>query len=391
MIEVTNSAANNAKMPLISVIGIGGGGNNAVDRMLAAGLENVNFISINTDDQVLERCCAPQKLQIGKKLTGGLGAGADPSVGEASAEEAAEEIANTVAGSKMAILTCGLGGGTGTGAIPVVARICREQKVLTVAVVTLPFSFEGLPKHELAMKGLEALRTNIDMLLIIPNDKLLQVNEKNFYLEDAFIMADNVLKDTIQGITDIIYGTGIINLDYNDIQTTLGNKGLGHLGIGTVKSDESILDAVKQAINSPLLDTDISSATNILLNTSGRINLASLDEAVSYIREITNPAVKILWGTVNNRNSADEITVTLIATGLSDTEPKQKTQTTSEYCITEKPENHSNTVEEATEHRIAINSKADNDMILHIPIFLQKYSTLRKADNQNQKQGLLRH
>ncbi len=377
MIELVNTS-NSSRMPQFSVIGIGGGGNNAIDRMIAAGLENVSFISVNTDDQVLERCNAPQKIQIGKKLTGGLGAGSDPAIGEASAEEAAEEIANAVSDSKMAILTCGMGGGTGTGAIPVVARICREHKVLTVAVVTLPFSFEGLPKHELALKGLEALRSNIDMLLVIPNDKLLRINEKNFYLEDAFTMADNVLKDTIKGITDIIYGTGIINLDYNDIQTTLGNKGLGHLGIGTVKSDESILDAVKQAIDSPLLDTDISSATNILLNTSGKINLSALDEAVSYIREITNPAVKILWGTVKNRNADDEITVTLIATGLSDTEPKARPAAPVERIAAETSDRQ--TEDTAGARRpVTLNTGTDSDMVLHIPTFLQKYSSLRKS------------
>ena len=232
MLEVVKSDFRSSAIPVISVIGIGGGGCNAVDRMIEAGMKNVSFIAMNTDYQVLEDCHATEKLQIGKKLTSGLGAGGDPAIGEASAEESAEEIAAAVRDSKMVILTCGLGGGTGTGAIPVVARICREQKILTVGVVTLPFTFEGQSKQEMAQKGLEALREHTDMHLVIPNDKLLNITEKNFYLDDAFTMADSVLKYTIEGITGIIFGKGTINLDFNDLKTTITNTGLGHLGIG---------------------------------------------------------------------------------------------------------------------------------------------------------------
>ncbi len=318
MIEVVNTDSARSNKPVITVVGVGGGGNNAVDRMIEAGLDKVRFVSMNTDYQVLEDCQAQNRLQLGKKLTGGYGAGGDPSVGEASAEENAEEIASIVSGSKMVILTCGLGGGTGTGAIPVIARICREQEIVTVAVVTLPFSFEGQPRQEVAQKGLDSLRENVDMLLVIPNDKLLTINGKSFYLEDAFKIADSILKFTIEGITNIIFGKGTINLDFRDLKTILSNRGYGHFGIGTVSKDGPIMDAVKQAINSPLLDTDISSAASILINTSGHINLADLNEAISYIKQIARPNVNIMWGTVSTGDIGDDIVVTIIATGLSD-------------------------------------------------------------------------
>ena len=327
MIEVTSQESVNTKAPVITVIGIGGGGNNAVNRMVSAGMENVNFIAVNTDYQVLEDSLAERKIQIGRKLTAGMGAGADPAVGASSAEENEEDIIEAIHGTTMAILTCGLGGGTGTGAIPVTARICREQKILTVAVVTMPFSFEGVPQHEVAQKGLDELRENTDLLLVIPNDKLLQICEDDFYLEDAFLTADNVLRHTIEGITGIIFGRGVVNLDFNDIRTTITNSGLGHLGIGTVKKDGSIMDAIKQAINSPLLDTDISTASSILINTSGRLKTQDLNGALSYIREIARPDIRIHWGTVSYKDTEDMIKVTIIATGLSEktseSRPKQ--------------------------------------------------------------------
>lgn len=318
MIEIKTTGLAHNSMPIISVVGVGGGGNNAVDRMIDAGLENVKFIAINTDYQVLEDSKASIKLQIGKKLTGGFGAGADPKVGAASAEESSDEIISTLSDSNMVILTCGLGGGTGTGAIPEIAKICRNQKILTIAVVTMPFTFEGLPKQQLAQEGLTGLRENVDMLLVIPNDKLLSISDRSFYLDDAFVMADNVLRYTIEGITNIIFGKGMINLDFNDLRTTLSDNGLGHLGIGRISKDGAIMDAVRQAIDSPLLDTDITSAGHILLNTSGRINIMELNEAISYIRERTNPLVNILWGTVSNDDNPDEIVVTIIATGLDE-------------------------------------------------------------------------
>ena len=384
MIEIMNNSVTNALKPKISVIGIGGSGCNSVDRMVDSNLENINFISINTDYQALNDCHATQKIQIGKKLTSGLGAGSDPTIGESSAEEDSEEISSAVSDSKMVILTCGLGGGTGTGAIPVVARICKDLKILTVAVVTLPFSFEGTPRMELAQKGLDLLKDNVDMLLVIPNDKLLEMNEKSFYLDDAFVIADDALKNTIEGMTGIIFGTGTINVDFNDIKATLENKGLGHLGIGTVKNDDPILDAVKQAINSPLLETDISSATNILINTSGRINLKELNEAMSYIHQITDPSVKIIWGTVSNKVQNEEIVVTIIATGLSEGRKQEVTTDVGDLKSTllrsTGLKNHVSAP--ASPARGIIDPiRTDTDGFpLQIPEFLQHYSRIRKSN-----------
>ena len=305
--------------PSIYVAGIGGGGNNAVERMLSSSSDEskVTFLSINTDSQVLKDCRS-ETLQIGKKLTGGYGAGANPEVGEAAARESEEEIISAFEGANMAILTCGLGGGTGTGAIPVIAKLCKDAGILTVAVVTLPFTFESRPRVEAARLGLEKLKEEVDTLLVIPNDRLLKINEKQFYIEDAFSMADSVLKYTIDGLTNIIFNKGTINLDFNDIKTTLKDKGLAHLGIGVAHDGASLIEAVRQAIESPLLDTDISNASNILLNTSGRINLIELNEAVCYIQELTGPDTNIIWGTVTDRDHTPEgdCIVTLIATGV---------------------------------------------------------------------------
>ncbi len=327
MIEI-KSSEKRSNMPNISVIGIGGGGNNAVDRMIEAGLSHVSFMAVNTDYHVLDECLAQNKIQIGKKLTGGYGAGADPVVGEAAAKENEDDIREAVKDANMVILTCGLGGGTGTGSIPVIAKICKDAGVLTYAVVTLPFSFEGKPREQTAKRGLENLRKNVDLLLVIPNDKLLHISEKQLFLEDAFIIADNVLRQTIEGITNLIFNKGIINLDFNDIKTTSLDKGLAHLGVGTVREGGSVIDAVKQAINSPLLDTEIDNATNILINTSGRVNLNELNEAISYVQSLVSPATNIIWGTVTDKEKSEDgtIVVTLIATGIQDKKVVEKNE-----------------------------------------------------------------
>lgn len=315
MIEIKKQELDN--MPKIAIVGIGGGGCNAISRMAESNFSHVTYIAVNTDLQSLEDACATVHLQIGQKLTGGFGAGADPSIGESSAKESEEEIEAILKDFNMVILTCGLGGGTGTGAIPVIAGICRSLQILTVAVVTLPFSFENTPRMVCAKHGLENLRQTVDTLLVIPNDKLLEITEKTFYLEDAFEMADTILKYTIEGITNIIFNRGVVNLDFNDLKTTLKDKGNGHLGIGTVPSGTSILEAVKQAIHSPLLDTSISGASNIILNSSGRINLLELNEAIAYVRELAGESVNIIWGTVNNsKQEENEVVITLIATGM---------------------------------------------------------------------------
>ena len=317
MLEIMNIAS--ANVPKILVIGVGGGGNNALDRMIESKLTGVNYLSVNTDAQVLMDCKAEEKLQIGKKLTRGYGAGADPQVGEAAAIENEEDIRNMVKDADMCIITCGMGGGTGTGATPVIAKCCKEAGILTVAVVTTPFTFENTPRIVAAKNGIEKLKNNVDTLLVIQNDKLIGISNKPLLLEDAFERADSVLKYTIEGITNIIRNKGMVNLDFNDLRTTLMNKGIGHLGIGTANVDGSILDAVKQAINSPLLDTTIEGAENLLINTSGKININSLNEAIGYVRELAGSKVNIIWGTVTDtKMEEDKIVVTLIATGMPD-------------------------------------------------------------------------
>lgn len=303
--------------PKILVMGIGGGGNNALDRMISSQLKGVCYAAVNTDAQVLNHCHAEILLQIGEKLTGGYGAGADPSVGEAAAIESEDDIKSVISGYNMVILTCGMGGGTGTGAIPVIAKCCRDAGVLVMAVVTMPFTFESGQRTTVAQAGVEKLKNYVDTLLVIPNDKLLTISERTLYLEDAFVMADSILKYTIEGITNIVYNQGTINIDFNDLKSTIANKGMGHLGIGTVASDGSILEAVKQAINSPLLETSIEGAENMLINTSGRINIIDLNEAISYVRDVVGSNVKIIWGTVTDKEQEDDkIVVTLIATGM---------------------------------------------------------------------------
>ena len=307
-----------ANGPKIMVIGVGGGGNNALDRMVASQLRGVSYVAVNTDIQVLDSCSADMKIQIGKKLTKGYGAGADPAIGEAAAIESEEEIRSAVEGADMCIITCGMGGGTGTGAAPIIAQYCREAGILTVAVVTTPFSFENTPRISAAQAGIERLKACVDTLLVIPNDKLIGLSDKPLLLEDAFEMADSVLKYTIEGITNIVQNKGVINLDFNDLRTTLLNKGIGHLGIGTVGVECSVLEAVKQAVNSPLLETTIEGAENLLINTSGKVNITALNEAISYVRELAGGKVNIIWGTVTQENhDAEKIVVTLIATGMS--------------------------------------------------------------------------
>lgn len=303
--------------PKIVVIGVGGGGNNALDRMIGADLSTADYVAVNTDAQVLDACKAEKKIQIGKKLTKGYGAGADPDIGETAALENEEEIKAVMEGADMCIITCGMGGGTGTGATPVIAKCCQEMGILVVAVVTTPFTFENTPRITAARNGIEKLQANVDTLLVIPNDKLIGLSEKPLLLDDAFEMADSVLKYTIEGITNIVRNRGVVNLDFNDLRTTLTNKGIGHLGIGTVDVENSVLEAVKQAINSPLLETSIEGAENLLINTSGKVNITALNEAISYVRELAGEKVNIIWGTVTGEDyDKDKIVVTLIATGM---------------------------------------------------------------------------
>ena len=327
MLEIKESFVNSKTMPKVMVIGIGGGGNNAITRMIEKASDYVTYAALNTDSMTLDKCPATKRLQLGTKLTQGFGAGGDPTVGESAAKESEEDIAELVHDANMVILTCGMGGGTGTGAIPVVAQICKNLGILTVAVVTMPFSFESKPRVYAAQTGLKKLEQNIDTLLVIPNDKLLTITDKQFFLDEAFTLCDSVLKYTIEGITNIIFNHGTINLDFNDLRSTLKDKGYGLFGIGIASGDETIVDAVEKAISSQLLDTRITGASNILLNTSGRVDLVALNKAVSFIREQAGDNVNIFWGTVSGDPTSEEIVVTVIATGMKQVSTVQEPST----------------------------------------------------------------
>lgn len=329
MIELVS--VNNAGNAKILVIGIGGGGNNAVNRMIEAGLQGVTFAAINTDAAVLDNSKADMVIRIGGKLLNGYGAGADPEKGEAAALESEEEIKALIKGYNMAIITCGMGGGTGTGAAPIIAKYCKSEGILTLAVVTKPFSFENRQRTVTAEAGIEKLKSCVDTLLVIPNDKLLSLGDRQIKLQDAFVLCDSVLRYTIEGVTNIVFHMGEINVDFNDLRTTMLDKGIGHIGIGTVEADGSILDAVNQAVNSPLLDTCIEGARNLLINTSGNITLLALNEAINHIKELAGEDTTIIWGTVNSSETSDDkLVVTIIATGMPDSDKSRKPRETSE-------------------------------------------------------------
>jgi len=309
----TNGTENAAK---ILVIGVGGGGNNAVNRMIDEQISGVEFIGINTDKQALKLCKAPTILQIGEKLTKGLGAGAQPEVGEKAAEESAEDIANAIKGADMVFVTCGMGGGTGTGAAPVVGRIAKESGALTVGVVTKPFRFESRTRMNNALQGIENLKRSVDTLIVIPNDKLLEIVDRRTTMPEALKKADEVLQQGVQGITDLITMPALISLDFADVQTVMRDKGIAHIGIGTGKGDEKALEAVKQAVASPLLETTIAGASHVIVNVSGDITLMDANDAASYVQDLAGDDASIIFGAMYDEESTDEAVVTVIATGL---------------------------------------------------------------------------
>lgn len=306
----------------IKVIGVGGGGNNAVDRMLEKGLGGVEFITINTDHQALTRSKAPVKIQIGEKTTRGLGAGAKPEVGTKSAEESREEIVQAIKGTDMLFVTAGMGGGTGTGAAPVIASMAKEQGILTVGVVTKPFTFEGRKRMVNAEKGIEELKKYVDTLVIIPNDKILQVIDKKTTMIDAFSRADDVLQQGVQGIADLISKPGVINLDFADVSTIMNNKGIAHMGIGRASGENRAEEAIKQAISSPLLDTTINGARGVLINMAGgeSLGLMEANMAANLICDAVDPDAEIIFGTSINEELGDEIIITVIATDFQNHE-----------------------------------------------------------------------
>ena len=285
MLEITSNEAESEAR--IIVVGVGGAGNNAVNRMVDETIGGVEFVGVNTDKQALSLCKAPTIVQIGEKVTKGLGAGAKPEVGEQAATESAEEIKQTLTGADMVFVTCGMGGGTGTGGAPVVASIAKELGCLTVGVVTKPFRFEANKRMENAMRGIEKLQQSVDTLIVIPNDRLLDIVDRRTTMPEALKKADEVLQQAVQGITDLINQPALINLDFADVQTVMTNGGIAHIGIGESKGDDKALEAVQQAVQSPLLETSIQGAKNVIINIRGDISLMDANDAASYVQPMT--------------------------------------------------------------------------------------------------------
>lgn len=316
MLEIMNNEAESTAK--ILVIGVGGAGNNAVNRMIDEGIKGVEFVCVNTDKQHLRSCKAPLSMQIGEKLTKGLGAGAKPEVGEKAAEESREELTEVIKGCDMVFVTCGMGGGTGTGAAPVVAQIAKDMGILTVGVVTKPFKFEGKQRMTNAIGGIDKLKDHVDTLIVVPNDKLLEISDKRTSMAEAFCMADQVLQQGVQGITDLINMPALINLDFADVVTVMQDKGIAHIGVGTGKGESKCLDAVQQAITSPLLETSIDGASHVIINVSGDIGLLEANEAATYVQEMTGEDANIIFGAMMDEEHTDTVTITVIATGLED-------------------------------------------------------------------------
>ncbi len=359
----------------IKVVGVGGGGNNAVNRMIEAGLKGVEFIAINTDSQALGASQAGTQLQIGSKLTRGLGAGANPTVGQKAAEESKDDIYQLLQDTDMVFIAAGMGGGTGTGAAPVVAEIAKDLGILTVAVVTKPFSFEGRHRMVHAMNGIEVLKKNVDTIVTIPNDKLLNIAEKKTTFRQAFDTADTVLLQGVQGISDLITVRGMINLDFADVKSVMTDGGLAHMGIASTTGEETIIDAVKRAITSPLLETSVTGATGVLLNVTGNdISIVEVYEAADYIKEAVDPEANIIFGAAIDESLKDEVIVTVIATGF-DGNIKSSTQE-----VKKEPEkeaiNYDKEVrevkEEVVEKKEVVKYHEEDESDFVIPTFLRK-------------------
>lgn len=315
MIEIKNGDMDNAAK--IYVVGVGGAGNNAVNRMIEENIIGVNFICVNTDRQQLKKSKAAQCIQIGEKYTKGLGAGAQPEVGEKAAEESREELTEAIKGADMVFVTCGMGGGTGTGATPIIAEISKNLGILTVGIVTKPFTFEGPARMRNAVSGIERLKENVDTLIVIPNDKLLEIVDKRTSMPEALKRADEILQQGVQGITDLITKTGLINLDFADVSTVMKNKGIAHIGIGTATGENKCIEAVQKAIESPLLETSVNGATDVIVNFSGDVSLLDASDAVTYLNNYTDASCcNVIFGAIIDDNEDDAVTVTLVATGL---------------------------------------------------------------------------
>ena len=306
----------------IIVVGVGGAGNNAVNRMVDEGIAGVEFIGVNTDKQALQSSKASTAMTIGEKLTKGLGCGGKPEIGTKAAEESAEDITAALQGADMVFVTCGMGGGTGTGAAPIIARIAKDMGILTVGVVTKPFRVEAKQRMKNAMEGIDALKSAVDTLIVIPNDRLLEIVEKKTSLPEALKKADEVLQQSVQGITDLINVPGLINLDFADVSAVMKDKGIAHVGIGKAKGDDKAIEAVKIAISSPLLESTIEGATDVIINISGDISLIEANDAASSVEELVGENANIIFGAMYDEDSQDEVSITVIATGI-----KERTKT----------------------------------------------------------------
>ncbi|HHD2752207.1 TPA: cell division protein FtsZ [Clostridium perfringens] len=364
----------------IKVIGCGGGGGNAVNRMIQEGLRDVEFIAINTDKQALTLSHAQNKIQIGDKLTKGLGAGANPEIGKKAAEESRDEITEAITGADMVFITAGMGGGTGTGAAPVVAEIAKSMGILTVGIVTKPFPFEGRRRMTHAEMGIANLKEKVDTLVTIPNERLLSMVDKKTTLLESFKKADDVLRQGVQGISDLITNPGLINLDFADVRAVMLDKGLAHMGVGYGKGESRAQDAAREAISSPLLETSIVGATGVLLNVTGdsELGLLEINEAAEIVQEAADPDANIIFGTVIDENLKDEIRITVIATGF-EKERQRVGGIGSQGTVSREPQVQREVVTEKVEETIAEQEVAStsepekryNDD-LEIPMFLRR-------------------
>ena len=351
----------------IKVIGVGGAGNNAVNRMIEAGIKNVEFIAVNTDRQALQLSKASTKIQIGEKLTRGLGAGANPDIGAQAAEESRTEVAEALRGADMVFVTAGMGGGTGTGAAPIVAGTAKEMGILTIGVVTKPFTFEGKKRLAQDERGIESLKGKVDTLVVIPNDKLLQVIDRKTSIIEAFRMADDVLRQGVQGISDLIAVPGLINLDFADVKTIMLDRGMAHMGIGRASGENRAEDAAKQAIQSPLLETSIEGARGVIINITGGsdVGLHEANTAAELVQRSADPEANIIFGSVTDDSMGDEIQITVIATGFENEDEKVQKAT--------------DIVNKAWERKMNPISSSDsnNSNELDIPTFLRKNKNMK--------------
>ncbi len=348
----------------IKVVGVGGAGNNAVNRMIEAGIKGVDFVAVNTDRQALQKSKAGTKIQIGEKITRGLGAGANPDIGAQSAEENKSEITEALRGADMVFVTAGMGGGTGTGAAPIVAQAAKEMGILTIGVVTKPFTFEGKKRLSQAERGIESLKGKVDSLVVIPNDKLLQVIDRKTSINEAFRMADDILRQGVQGISDLIAVTGTVNLDFADVKTIMLNTGMAHMGIGRASGENRAEDAAKQAVQSPLLETSIEGARGVIINITGGedLGLHEVNTAAELVQRSVDPEANIIFGTVTDPDMKDEIQITVIATGFE--KPEARTSSSVDSFVNKTWEKKINSIPASTDN----SSQGDLD----IPAFLRK-------------------